>query len=564
MKKRRHVYSSLLALVIIIAMLAGCQGGTTTTSGTETAAPGGSETTTEAPSEPKVLRIGIASAGREEYPDGSGEYIDDNWSTKYIKENFGVPNNIDIQYEIIDDTNGAYLQNYQLMMAARKAPDLFYVTVGGISFVSNLAINGALADLRPSLDQYGENIKNFLTDDFINQYGTFYGNLVTIPGLEPIPAISHYWIRQDWLDALGLSMPETFEDWYEVMKAFKAGAADLEAAGLVANAADVIPYAMYHTRWFTDWERIVTRFYPTEYFDPANEEYYIYSGYGTEYAKEGFKEGMQFMNQMYKEGLISPNFALDQDKIQFERDIVTGNAGSYCDNLFSGWRPSDPNSWHNVLKANIPEAQYEWCHPWTNKYDNEIRNPLDDVVLTFAFVPVYSEAVDEAVKYLNFVVDPEEMVTIQYGELGVSYDMDPVLGPMRKEEEKIIEWGHYIGGRELVMLGRLPESSWSRIQRSGAVNKEEAEYAELIHQGIETNGYMRFPLQMAGVQERAMYEGALRTPWEKFVASLIMAKEGEFESLWESGVAELEANGSKQIIEGKKNHFSMMQAGQDN
>ena len=85
--------------------------------------------------EPKVLRIGIASAGRTENRK-RGEYVDDNWATDYIKENFGVPNNIDVQFEIIDDTSSAARQNYQLMMAARKAPDLFYVTVGSVAFVS--------------------------------------------------------------------------------------------------------------------------------------------------------------------------------------------------------------------------------------------------------------------------------------------------------------------------------------------------------------------------------------------------------------------------------------------
>ena len=93
---------------------------------------------------------------------------------------------------------------------------------------------------------------------------------------------------------LGLEIfSTTFDDWYSVMKAFKARADELEKTGLVNNAKDVVPYAMYHTRYFTDWERIVTRFYPPEYFDPEREEY-IYSGYGTEYLKEGFKEGMVY------------------------------------------------------------------------------------------------------------------------------------------------------------------------------------------------------------------------------------------------------------------------------
>lgn len=261
--------------------------------------------------DPKTLTVGIASVGRVENPPGSGEYADDCWATDYIKEKFGKPNNINIKFQLIEDTNDSSIQNYQLMMAAKKAPDLFYMTVGNIATVSNMAMNGALADLKPSIDKYGANIKKFLGEDFINTYGTFYDNLVTVPGQEPIPAISHYWIRQDWLDALGLKMPTTFDEWYSTMKAFKQRAAELQKAGCVKDAKDVIPYAMYHVRYFTDWERIVSRFYPTKYFDAKNMDYYINSGYGIEYKKEGFKEGMQFMNSMYKDGLISQSFALD-------------------------------------------------------------------------------------------------------------------------------------------------------------------------------------------------------------------------------------------------------------
>jgi len=570
MKSKSRIISILLVAFFVISLLTGCQGksqdtGSTGTTGQTTQTTTTSETKAEEPREPKVLRIGIAAIGRPERPEGSnsGEYIDDNWSTDYIKENFGKPNNIEIKFELIDDTADSSLQNYQLLMAAKKAPDLFYVTVGNISFVANLAANGALADLQPSIDKHGENLKKFLGEDFIKTYGTFYGYQYAIPGLEEIPAISHYWIRQDWLDALGLSMPTNFDDWYSVMKAFKARANELQAAGLIKNAKDVVPYAMYHTRYFTDWERIVTRFYPTKYFDPKNEEYYIYSGYGIEYMKEGFKEGMQFMNQMYREGLISPNFALDADKKTFIRDIVNGNAGSYCDNLFNGWtsetiKEPEPDNWQGLLRLNIPQAKYEWCHPWTNKYDGVIRNPLDSTVLTYAFVPVYSKVVDEAIMYLDFVSIPENMINIQYGEKDVTYTMDPVLGPMLKDEAALKAWGHGRGGRELIMIGRLPDRKWSRIQRSGARTAEEAEYAERIHKGIEENGYVRFPIEISGVPEKATYGGALRTPWEKFVASLIMAKPGEFESAWENGIKELEATGSTILIEANRKQVKLL------
>ncbi len=539
----KRIGALALTACLAASALAGCSGG----------AQSGGAAGSAAPSAPQkeTLRIGIFAAGREESPSAPGEYIDDNWSTRYIIKNFAEPNNIDLKYEIIDDTNDAGTQNLQTLMASKSAPDLFYVVSGDAGIVAEYAQEGALTDLQPALDKNGSHIKSLIGEDFIKKNGTFSGKLYSIPGKEDIPAISHYWIRQDWLDTLHLSMPANFDEWYSVMKAFKDRASELAAAGRVAKAEDVIPYAMYHTKYYTDWERIVTRFYPTEFFDPKKASYYIDSGYGTEYLKTGFKDGMQFMNQMYNEGLISKNFALDTDDKQFQRDIVSGNAGSYCDNLFNGWGPSDPESWQSLLAKNIPGAKFEFVNPFTNKYDGVARNPLDNPVLTYVMVPSFSKSADAAVKYLDYVSVPDNLVTIQYGEKDVSYIVDPVLGPMLKDDDALKAWGHMLGGRELVMLKRLPDAKWARIQRSGAKTADEAAYAEKIHQAIEENGYERFPGVLAESDVKSQMEN-LRTPWQQFVSDLIMAKPGQFDAAWTKGTKELEANGSLTVVEGYK------------
>ena len=502
---------------------------------------------------PKVLRVGIVNAGRGDLKEEEGnEYIDDNWSTNYIIENWAKPNNIDLRFEIVDDTNGEANQNFMLMLASKTAPDLYITSVGeGTSWVRKLAKDDMLADVEPAIEQYGSHIVNLLGWDFIRQWGTMDGQVIAIPGLEPIPAISHSWIREDWLEILGLPMPTNFDEWYAAMVAFKERAQELEAAGAVQKAEEVIPYAMYHTRWFTDWERIVARFYPTETFDPMNLAYYL-SGYGIEYNKEGFKEGMAFMNGMYRDGLISQNFALDTEQKQFDRDISTGNAGSYVNNLFHGWKPSDSSSLHNVLAANIEGGKFEYIDCFTNKYDGMARNPLDSVVLNYTIIPYFSEAVDEAIQYLDFVNTPEHNLALTYGIEGQSYEMTDI-GPLLYTPEQRMANGfaHRLkDATELNFLCRSTDQAWSRIRRSGAANLEEAEYAERIHQAIEVNGYQRFPLERANVDAFNNLTGGLRDIWSKFLTDLIMAPDdAAFEQIWTSGVAELEANGSQQIID---------------
>ena len=555
--RNKKTWAFVLVLCMLVSMLGACT--SATTPGVTT--PAASKEATSAPAaSPKTLTVGIASEGRgEALPEQGNEYIDDNWSTNYIKENWAKKNNIDLKYVIVDNTGGAYLQNYQLMLASKTAPDLFSISVGeGAAFVKKMALDGGLADLTASIAQYGPNIAKVLGAGWLEKYGTLNndGKVYTIPGLEPIPAISHYFIRTDWLEALGLKMPENFDEWYATMKAFKDRASELEAKGRVKSANDVIPYAMYHTRWFTPWERIVTRFYPSSTFDEKNQAYYM-SGYGIEYNKEGFKEGLQFMNTMYSEGLITRNFALDVDQKQYERDISSGNAGSYCNNLFTGWKPSDPASLMNVAAKNIPGAKFEWCNTFTNKYDNVKRNPLDDVVLNWQVIPSFSKAVDEAIQYLNFTNEEKNLVNIDYGVEGTSYDMVPELGPIMKTPEVLKANGfqHRLAGGELNMICRLTNPSWSIIRRSNAVNQAEATYALKIYNGIVDNGYSRFPIQLRMVPEKAEFEGTLMDPWQKFLADCIMAKPADYEKTYADGVKNLESNNSTKILDGIKKYW---------
>ncbi len=557
----KRLTALLMAIVMVVALLSAC-GGNSGSSSTPapTAADKTADTNTPATNEqPKgerrTLTVGISSEGRGEAEDATGnEYIDDNWSIDFIRETWAEPNNIDLKIQIVDNTGSSSMQNYQLLLASRTAPDLFTVNVGeGTAYAKRLAMEGGLKDLTDALNKYGQTIFDVLGKDHVEKWGRLGdGNeVLAIAGLEPIPAISHYWIRQDWLDTLGLKMPENFDEWYTAMKAFKERANELEAAGRVTSAAAVVPFTMYHTRYFTPWERVVDRFRPTETFDEKNFEYYQ-SGYGVAYAKKGFREGLSFVNQMYLDGLISPNFAIDTNDEQFEKDILAGNSGSYCTNLFSGWDPSDPNSWHNVVAENIPGAKFEYCDPFTNKYDNVKRNPLDTIVLNWTLVPVFSEAEDLAIQYLSFTNTEENTVKILYGEEGVTFDYIEGLGPIAYPLEKRVENGfkHRLAGGELNMICRLPNNDWSIIRRSNAKTPEQAEYALRIYNSIIINGYDRFPIQLSRNDAKGEYEGTLRDPWQKFIADCIMAAPGTYDATYVNGVKELEASGSQKILDG--------------
>lgn len=57
--------------------------------------------------------------------------------------------------------------------------------------------------------------------------------------------------------------------------------------------------------------------------------------------------------------------------------------------------------------------------------------------------------------------------------------------------------------------------------------------------------------------EKATYMGGLQDTWTQFLTNLIMAEDEEkFESVWTSGIAELESLGSQKILDAIDEHFA--------
>lgn len=112
-------------------------------------------------------------------------------------------------------------------------------------------------------------------------------------------------VRKDWLDKLNLEVPETIDDWYNVMKAFKEQ--DPNGNGL----ADEVPLTINEGGAYT-------------YFASG---FGLTAGVGEFYADEDgkvcslyqspeYKEFLAWLNKLYKEELMDPQYATkDEAKV---------------------------------------------------------------------------------------------------------------------------------------------------------------------------------------------------------------------------------------------------------
>ena len=186
-------------------------------------------------------------------------------------------------------------------MAGGDLPDAF---LGSICFsAAEIATNQSSFI---ALDDYiDENMPNFKAiiekDPTMKALATSSdGHIYGLPGKKPCrPIVSNQmFINQSWLDNLGLPMPQTYEEFYNVLKAFS----EQDANGN-GDPNDEIPYGQGYA------DSTMFFLLPFGMTIGADNTYLMSIKNGQpEFLPtlDSYREGIKWMNKAYKEGLIDP------------------------------------------------------------------------------------------------------------------------------------------------------------------------------------------------------------------------------------------------------------------
>lgn len=277
----------------------------------------------------------------------NGETIENNVATKWAKEKFGI--NIKSLWSITD-TNGAFATKLRLAMSSgQEMPDIVTLGTENQQLAQDLIDSGMFAEVGTLFDQYAsETWKNAMNLDsnVWNQYSRD-GKRMGLPVLDF--AYNHdyvLWIRQDWLDKLGMSAPKTMDELEQVMDAFK----NQNPSGLAPDK--VTPLSIGFKTSMSTWMG-----------DPS----WIFGAYGTlpqqwnvaedgslEYGSvhAGMKQGLVKLNEWMNKGYIPKEAAL-WDENKTAEPAVAGTAGIIPGPYWmSGWPLID-------TVKNAPEAVWK-------------------------------------------------------------------------------------------------------------------------------------------------------------------------------------------------------------
>ena len=359
------------------------------------------------------VTITVELFDRSNAPDGST--ITDNRWTKYVQEEM---QKVGINIEFVPVPRWDEVTKMQTMIASQTAPDI--TLTYSYPYAEDYLKQGGVWDLSEFVDgeDQAQNLKAYLGEDVLDIGRNSDNQLYGIIARRATTAKSNLFLRKDWLDALGLEIPTTPDEYYNVVEQMVKNNPD--------GRNDVIGAAFWNS-----WN--IRMAFMKNAGDPlalniAGPEDAI-----QEYYDEGLRDYYRFMNKMYNNGLLNKEYyALSED--QFKSYIVTGAVASY-----------EAGVNHNVdvmrgsllktLQENIPEADLVSIPPLKNVNDGKQYSAAYSSGGLIAFCPktASEETVEACVTYLDWMCTKDGGFTIYHGFEGEHFDYDADGVPVVKD-----------------------------------------------------------------------------------------------------------------------------------
>ena len=379
MNKNFKKVMSLIACTAIAASMAGCNGKTGTSGGALVDGTGGKIT-----KEPTELTLFLIKSG--------DVHVEDTEVMKAIAEKTNVSIKT-VSSKSASDEDTAF----NMLMASGDLPDIVAYNQSKKAF-PKYGMEGAFAPLNDLLEEYGPNILKAYENPSVRAHVTSAdGNIYFLTGVNPPTVSSGWFVRQDWMDKLGLKAPTTVEEYHDALLAFRTQ--DPNGNGV----QDEVPYLSR----FAGVDHLVLLFDTITNWELRDGK----PVYGP--TTPEFKTAYENIVKWYAEGLI-------------DKEIYTRGWKSR-DKLFGEDLGGSTHDWfgstaqfNDMLKDTVPGFDLEVIAPPNGKE----YTSRDIVNYMGVAIPTTSEKKEVAVKYLDFMFSEEGIRYRNFGLEGKHYDMD--------------------------------------------------------------------------------------------------------------------------------------------
>lgn len=313
--------------------------------------------------------------------------------------------NVKIEWDVAPDAQ--YITAMQTRLAAATdLPDIVRVPGGDPTAYGQADVLIPLEDL---IQKYAPNVQKVFARDpeakklMTSGDGHIYG-LAPIIRESSYVMPNYFTIRKDWLDQLGLKVPDNLDDWYNVLKEFKEK--DPNGNG----KPDEIPWgndplffgeAFGLHLWASAWQG-------GYWADKDGKVFY-------QWTDPRMKELLIWLNKLYKEGLLDPDYG-NPSAENFQTKVTKNLVGA-----MNNW-PDLTYAWAKILRSSgAPNAHYIPVVPPAGPKGDRSMEGYGIVDMGFQGITKDSKDPVLAIKLMDFLWSEQGIKFMAWGIEGKSY-----------------------------------------------------------------------------------------------------------------------------------------------
>ncbi|PAV30969.1 ABC transporter substrate-binding protein [Virgibacillus profundi] len=251
------------------------------------------------------------------------------WNDFYIWNEYEEMTNINVEWE--QAPGEAVEEKRNLALASGDLPDAFYISSIPTVDIFKYGKQGTFIKLNDLIEEHAPNLTKLMEENPEIRKGMTFpgGNIYSLPSIVSPEYLSFRvssrpYVNQEWLDTLGMEMPETTEEFYQYLKAVKEK--DPNGNG----KADEIPYGGTGMGDLIGWLKgsfgIGNKGVRNANIDLNTEEDNVRFFPIT----DGYKEMLEYVNKLYSEKLIEQNIFT----IEWNQYLANASEGVYGSTVF--------------------------------------------------------------------------------------------------------------------------------------------------------------------------------------------------------------------------------------
>ncbi|OXS60246.1 ABC transporter substrate-binding protein [Cohnella sp. CIP 111063] len=396
--------SARLLLAAAMLLLSGACTGTSSLSGPESSSAGGAQRQVEGAKEGEARRLTYWA----ELNGNAGSIVPTFQQVPFFQE---WQRQTGVELTFIQPPANQARESLNVLLASGDLPDMIEFEWDTFPGGPDKAIaDGYILRLNEVIEKHAPNLRKYLSEhpEIDKQVKTGSGSYYVFPfirGDDRLLTFQGPIVRKDWLDELGLPIPETIGQWHETLKAFK------ERKGAAAPLTFLgVPHPLFGLEGgaFIGAFGVKNGFYLEEgrvKFGPL---------------EPGYKEFLSLFRQWYDEGLIDRNIATVDTKTM-DANVISGRSGASIWNAGAGI-----GTWQPFMQAKDPKARLAAApYPVLNKGERPKfgQRSFDYVGTGGVAISANSPNVEEAVRMLDYGYGEEGHLLFNFGIEGQSYEM---------------------------------------------------------------------------------------------------------------------------------------------